>query len=347
MPQSVTQTVTWSPVRIPLKWANNPDDVPVWDFSRGVDINLYDQAWPNHTNKIENFSDEETRGLESSWLDYAKDIHLSPRSAPPANNAAFSPVDLLPFSVKNYPRLVCAYPERLDRFDTPDTPVLQAMFKLGNYLDDVSRFEAEALKVALAYSLLADIHDYQAVENSTVGDTLADWLSFTVFVRTHLTLAQVLADEQQRGGEWHNTDDVLDEVWLSLPQQVRVTEAKRELGKMKCVMQGRPYLGLSHTVVCSAKEASERMHSLLWQSFTSRANLQYLGTKNLYVVNGCRVWALYELSLAYERAPELRTCPGCGTPFLPRRKSARYCGDMGKSNCRVAALRKRSKDKDA
>jgi hypothetical protein len=358
VPQTITQTITWAPVRIPLAWADSPEDVPAWDISRGVPVELYAEVGDNVPNVMGEFPLSERHTRERFWLEDAHEIRLRPRAAPEPIYAA-SAFEQSDYSRPSYPRLVCTEPYTLDRFDTPDTPVSQVTSRLTNYMGDLPRFKVEALKVALAYSLLSDIHDYQEVENSVVGDTLANWVSFAVFVRTHLTLARVLAEEQKRDGVWHSTNGVLDEVWLNLPQAVRSATVKRELESAQAILDGyeirfanmsveqaRMFTkagGLPHTVVRDAKEASGRMHSHLWRSFAARTNLTYLGTKNLHVVNGCRIWALYELSLAYERALELRTCPGCGTPFLPRRRNARYCDDVGKSRCKVAALRKRGK----
>lgn len=316
----VTQTVTFSPHSYPLRWAESPDEVPLWDVSRGVKVAAYWQEYP----------------------------------APPTGESAFPNITAVdetlgwgggaaPTGSESYPRLVAAKPHLSGGDVAVKVRASQAVAGLSRYVGK-PLFADRVLEVASRYGLL----------NPKRGDSLVDWEQTAKRTAFDLCLIQAVNEARARRDEPFNLEELFDYADLLMAELESAYDKRsqrrhldflfrrsKELEDMPAKLREalKDSSFFRDALPQSADEVARVLFRYHWGFFQAGTQITLAGGR-FNAVCGLSSWAHYELALAVQNASELAICPGCGVPFFKRGKQ-KVC-DPKRSACRMAAMRKRT-----
>lgn len=357
--------LTPATARPPLTVAYGPEEVPPWDWTRGMLPWAYlplGPKWPVErpsgflgspyepqapprlsfrpsapTLLVAHYLGDEPfgPGVEQSYADFL---------APPEGHLDHAPEEAggLPVPPLVYPRLVRkhAFQEAAQDLDFP-------LYREVGYLGKVALrhgpespvFISKALKVAQKVGLL---------DPYGTGDGLAHWHAFALGVRAHLDFLREYKSAPSLVAK--TPEFVLDELrrkakfaqqlggwWEYRGPEGSWNGALEYFHSLNAIQRGLGEGGLF--------SVAEYLWAQAWHKVLARADwglaqsLQSLGHPGpAYVRCGVREWVYLELAALYS-SHSFQFCPVCGTPFLGR-KGQKTCGA---DRCRKSLKRKEAK----
>ena len=335
---TVTKTVTphffWNAWLYPVKWADQPEDVPIYDSSRGASPELVFQDPPLSKETLDSIlrvSERFGSEILEQLIDDDETLggHLP---APPliSRYARLQGGDVQISERVNYPRLVRASKEeggRLDRDAYVDFVVVKALAELASIANE-EEFRQQVVKFAEAYSLL---NPYQPHADTLVGwrwatETADFWLHYLElhsklrFARPSNYIPTLLefvenhpAEEAKLLKKWFNDMHRHDpEPELELSNKRKRERFRAQVGE---------YL---------FRHFNENLHGLRF-AFSPHA---------FFVTCGSLGWMYREVWELNGGGTLTKVCqnPGCRRFMTAKNKKQLYCNDA----CKMAASRARS-----
>ena len=297
--QTVTKTVTfsWVPDVYPLRWANTPDEVPIWDHSRGVPVghNLW---WARGQVDL-----EDEAGIIRKFREKLKDETWEPKAPP----------------LHGYPRLVWATPLDTGYMGIPPShELLNDLSRLvwdrthGFDFSVSKRLQNEILELSQKYGPINDLDRPQA-------NTYHEWLYWAYNVQAHVDAAGVVRDLGYAKLLEYLGD--MDMRWR--------TDLNDSLNFLSS--RASPYLALSFAHQPGARAFREEMARREFQRLSFGATTEIaLNLGELIFHVPITRWLGLELAEMWLGRGTLKTCDGCGRLFVAHNRKADCCH----RNCR-------------
>ena len=330
--ESVTRSVAlvWRPARYAVVWANEPDEVPLFDPSRGGDP--FAPVFDVTVDGVRFTSRDKSLGGREPppQLEWEEALELED-----GGNAHF-----VSTSGPNYPRLVRSRVDDVGEVVGPVRP-LEHLAALSSQLSD-GGFQDAAREAAGVFGPLSYAErDF----------TLVVWRHTVLELGVHLALLNCLGNiaelsEDQMEGEIDSVER------RRLHTIIEPLDAELALPAPNAVYAA---IASSNTVI----ELRFKLATLYWSEFTRQLRpyahpgayfrkatrptwpqkaLVDVGAPGQIVVRcGSRGWSYYELWKLASEGKGIRQCLGCGRLFQPRRRDAQHCS----GTCRVKSHRRR------
>ncbi len=168
------QTISffWSPFGYKARWADSPEDVPIWDLSRGFPLSVGMDSAPATALKV------------GDQLELLRTLLHHGHVAYKDSAATWEP---LPPPAKGYPRLVRDTDKKVTGFFRTTEDVIGDIGTLAKYIlawradDPVEILKRKILELNEKYGA-----PYGVKENARTHNTLEAWLCLAVIVNVHL-----------------------------------------------------------------------------------------------------------------------------------------------------------------
>ena len=317
--KTVSKTVSfyWQADIREFRWAKEPQDVPIWDPSRGfpLDSHLYGyltKGGPGSEVKRA-FQDACVTRLEESLnveLDEAQILALI-RNMP--NRSAWEPK---PAPQSNYPRLVWAHPFDCGEIGPKgEGKILNLLSSLVRDKQDVFDFDDNNNK-RLQNEILAITKDYGPLSklDDLKGNTYSAWIKYAYLVQTHIDALWFL--EEYGLTEMRGFLADKDKQWLS---DLDISFPPTSLS---------PYGHILLTTKDASDTVSVRntMIGHCYSRFSSESDIR-ADTKSGYMLARTPIsgWVQHELAHIWMGKGQLKTCEGCDSFFVAYNKKALVC----------------------
>lgn len=337
--KSVTKSVTWTSELVPYAWAYKPEDVPIWDASRG-----YPAGQTPYFAIHENID----------WED--EDIVL-PILRKKLKDSTWKPTDP-PSGWDAYPRLVKLDPTNpgVSYYHGEGKDVINEMAEIsgqayikGDFrlLNNDPATMDKILRLQHKYGHFQDIHD------NAKHATLALWVQMSLTINAHLEAMNILNDLGSK--EMLKHIRILHHQWraffitqfdLNSDNQSRTTyTANPEIGLPSFelnphwgIAEVSPWLIMLHVLKDKSETdltarialADQLIKMVHWRSKTYIEVTPDGGLLHRYYVP-MGTWLFYRLSLAWLGASGVKRCDVCNGLFIPKKQDAKTCSPR----CRV------------
>lgn len=330
---NVTNNVTWLPRIHSVHWVDDETQVPVWDVSRGVNPNDYEERFDwevvRRTFRL-------TDGKLAAQL--AKERGWGAEEAPKGG----------------YPRLVASLPV-VEPYKPPEEKVINAVTRLTRYADKPNKLKEQVLQLASTYGLL---------NRAGRRNSLNDWLETAKEMRWLLDLAEVLRGEMKKPvAEQGSAAEALDaarppshlhlnpkyrfngderffSIYLYLARFFKDSEAFADLFGSEALRVYEPVRrALENRVPRTVKDLQSVLCEYFSEKFDKRVVTKLVNGQTTHR-HDCLTEMYKELAEAFSDGLPLRRCPNCSTAFVPRNRRQEFCDAEGKNRCRMAYKRR-------
>ena len=346
------QTISffWAPFGYKARWADAPEEVPIWDLSRGFPLSVGMDSAPSAAVKASNQLELLRALLRHGHVDY-KDSAATWEPLPP-------PAEGYPRLVRDTDKMVLGY------FRTTE----DVIGDIGTLAKDIPAWRAGDPVKVLKRKVLELNEKYGAPygvdENGRIHNTLEAWLRLVVMVSVHTQAMhefKVLGYELMLNG--------LESKRASLEsQRVFDEEAYRRANEaIEYTTPGKPFsvwspeafmlrnldeverieLLSTENLLRAAQDAQEdaeafrkRVADELYKTFNVNVTLDPEG---VIIRESLHFWACHKLSQMWLHGAEVRACAACGQLFVPKRGNTIYC----KPSCADGRYRETDKGREA
>ena len=305
-----TKTISfrWKPSVYKLRWAEVPDDVPVWDAPRGGDSESGVRGHPSTYEMLEHSFPRLVRtSLEKEPASYPRDL---------AGEDVINDVGQL----ASEEWLAGRQPKRLKNKVRHLSEKYGAPYRFED--NTVDAWMVLAVRVRTQLAALQKLQQQGA-------DTAVFWLRRSAIdSENHMTrLKAWLADQEKPTLKFADYREAMNGAL-----NMRSKLASTKIETLAALTDGADRLNLSgeHGVEQFKKLVFDKnraaFNSALTRSLTTSSNAYFpLEPEGIALSCALGVWLEYKLSELWRSDLEVLNCPVCGTLFVPTRSNMKYC----------------------